>query len=140
MNSKKNKESTEKSINGKLYINTLSHPVTIKVDNMLYSFESKTNIRPEVIYEQAGEVEEAGLRGISRKVKEIKYLPKPRKGVVYIVNGYILDAVCELDPMNFEFYEAPGPQIKGKGGVIIYAEGMIKKPIVAKKANTQENK
>jgi len=124
-------------IDGLVYENTLDHEISIKNGDDILVFDANKEGRPVVKYEYIDI--EGGITGRDKFPVGIENLPKKKKGTIYIVNSFILEALYHIDEKNRFFYESPGQQVRGANGKVLYADGMYKKMAVANKIKLLEN-
>ena len=110
-------------------VNLLSHPVDIKVGDNILHWEAADKSRKPIVKYKTVEVENKyiDLVGGDKIVQSVNNLPKRKKGVLYIVNSFVLDAIIEKDASNAAYFIAPGRQNRGEGGKVSYAEGFYYK-------------
>ena len=117
------------------YINLLEHEVIIQtykdqdIKDMLM-FKKSDRSKPQVTYKTV-DVENPYIDIMSgdKILVSVTNLPKVKEGVVYIVNAFILEALYSFDKENAKYFAAPGKQVRGSDGKVLYAKGLYAKSI-----------
>ena len=111
-------------------VNLLDHPVTIQefkgqeVKDMI-TYPASKSVKPKVDYKTIKVEHPLGdMQGGDKFPVRVKFLPKIRENVIYIVNAFILEALVSIDQKNALHYVSVGPQHRGTDGKVLYAKGL----------------
>lgn len=116
-----------KDILGITYQSLFDHSFTVMANgiNDLIIFSPSGRSKPTVIYKMIS-ISDIGIHGGEKVAVKIEHMPTVFDGRVYLVPAFVLEAIHKLYPELVHHFNAPGKQIRGANGKILYADGLYK--------------
>lgn len=115
-----------KEVNGIKYQSLFTHDFSVLskgIPKPIY-FRASSKAKPTVKYKTLP-IDE-GISGGEKVVVGIDNLPTCFDGRVYLVPSFVLEAIRDMYPELVHHFNAPGRQVRGKDGKILYADGLYK--------------
>ena len=115
-----------KEVNGIKYQSLFDHDFSVLskgITQPIY-FRASYKAKPTVRYKTIPI--DKGISGGEKVVVGIDNLPTSFDGRVYLVPSFVLESVRDLYPELVHYFNAPGRQVRGKDGKILYADGLYK--------------
>ena len=116
-----------KKINGIQYQSLFNHEFSVlsKGIEKPIHFKASCRAKPIVKYKNIP-IDDKGISGGEKVVVSIDNLPTHFDGRIYLVPSFVLEAVRDLYPELVHHFNAPGRQVRGMDGKILYSDGLYK--------------
>ena len=116
-----------KIVNDIRYQSLFNHDFSVlsKGIEQLIHFQASHHAKPIVRYKTIP-IDNKGISGGEKVVVGIDNLPTYFDGRVYLVPSFVLEAVRDLYPELVHHFNAPGRQVRGMDGKILYSDGLYK--------------
>ena len=113
-------------VNGIKYQSLFDHTFSVLTKGIVkpINFKQSRRGKPTVRYKTIP-IDE-GISGGEKVVVGIDNLPTCFDGRVYLVPSFVLEAIRDLHPELVHHFNAPGRQVRGKDGKILYSDGLYK--------------